>query len=426
MNGDGSAALALAAWFQRLRTDGGFGGPTTHWWRDNLLDCRPGYDWRYEGIVAGLLALHRRTGDRMYLDRARIAGDDLRAAQDAYGHFARSRFELNPGSGGTPHEAAAAGALLRLAGAANDETPGSGAPYLAAARATIAATIRRLWDEKTRTLRDDPTLPAFVPNKAATFAETLLLDPEPDGTMLDIAHAIAESILAHQVRAPGRMDGAIAQSSVAGRLTRAYFPLYVARCIPPLLEVARATGSARFREAARAAGRFIVRWLGPDGSLPQVIYGETRVHRAPRWVAGYGDILRALNLVADEDFALPLEPGRRWLLAGLQPDGSIATARGFAVRASDGIAPPLPDFRDLLPCPGWADKAFRFAAESLPLGSGPEETIAWTAPCHIAGRTGVYSADPRGIEVTSGGRVLYRWRYGEAWAAIGDPALAAK
>src|SRR6185369_14937464 len=107
-------ALALAGWLEATRGDDGFGGPVAHWWRDCLVDCRAGHDWRYEGIVAGYLALAAATGDGRWLAAARRAGDDVVAAQGPDGHYSRSQFEMNPGTAGTPHESGASIGLLRL------------------------------------------------------------------------------------------------------------------------------------------------------------------------------------------------------------------------------------------------------------------------------------------------------------------------
>ncbi len=48
----------VEAWLEGSRVEyagggGGYGGPVVHWWRDSLLFCGPGFDWRYEGVITG-------------------------------------------------------------------------------------------------------------------------------------------------------------------------------------------------------------------------------------------------------------------------------------------------------------------------------------------------------------------------------------
>ena len=100
-----SAILGLDRWFDSLRVEWptpGYGGPVVHWWNHCLGYQGTGLDWRYEGIIAGYLALWERTDQRVWLDKAVRAGKDLVNGQLPDGSFRNSRFELNPGIGGTP------------------------------------------------------------------------------------------------------------------------------------------------------------------------------------------------------------------------------------------------------------------------------------------------------------------------------------
>ena len=222
------AALALADWLESTRGPGGYGGPVAHWWRDSLVDCRAGHDWRYEGIIAAYLELHAASGDGSWLHRARAAGRDLVLAQTPDGHFRQSRFELNPGTGGTPHEIAADIGLLRLAGTLRGIDRFQADRFLLTAQRNIDAMLARLWDMETRTLRDDPHEQTFVPNKAATTIEALILLAQfagDDRYVHQYAEPIADAIIRHQVRRPGSsLDGAIAQNSFGTRVVEKYFP----------------------------------------------------------------------------------------------------------------------------------------------------------------------------------------------------------
>jgi hypothetical protein len=97
----------------------------------------------------------------------------------------------------------------------------------------------------------------------------------------------------------------------------------------------------------------------PDGSYPQVVYSHGHANRNPQWVAGAGDILRALLLARRAGFTHDPLPTLRWILAGRQPDGGIRAALGFG-RATPGLGHKDP--RDSACVVGWADKAFRVLA----------------------------------------------------------------
>src|SRR5262249_54434298 len=112
-----AAVAGLAAWLETTRGPDGYGGPVAHWWDQSLVHTGAGRDGRYEGHIAGHLQLWENAADGGWLTRARRAGDDLVAGQSATGHYRASAFEANPGTAGTPHEAACDVGLLLLAGA---------------------------------------------------------------------------------------------------------------------------------------------------------------------------------------------------------------------------------------------------------------------------------------------------------------------
>lgn len=362
---------SLDRWFERQRVDWptpGYGGPVVHWWNHCLAYQGAGLDWRYEGIVAGYLTLYAATGEEQWMDRAIRAGDDLVVGQLADGHFRNSRFELNPGTGGTPHEAAADVALLLLTRALAERDCDGHARFLQAARDNLERYwFEQLWDKRSSTLWDAPGVPSFVPNKAATFLEAVLLlaDGIGDGGPVErYAIPTGERILGMQVHAPGdRLDGAIAQNRLGDRVVGAYFPLYVARCVPPLLALYDATQQRRFRDGALSAARWLERVRDPDGGFPQVLYADGTMNRYPRWIAGAGDILRAFLVGNRYELGIDIEPTMHWILRGVRPDGCITTAQGF------GRVVPLVSrrdrFADEIGVVGWCDKAFRALAMAL-------------------------------------------------------------
>jgi hypothetical protein len=392
-----------------------------------LLFCGPGFDWRYEGIILGYLEVARRSGQRSALAKARRAGDDLVAAQLPSGNFAASAFELNPTPGGTPHEAAADVALLALASELRTAGEAGWSRYAGAARDNILRFyIQRLWDGRARCFRDSPDVPTFVPNKAATLAEALfeLADLEADDRWQEVyARPTLDAILAHQVRRRGdRLDGAIAQASRGRIIGGSYFPYYVARCIPALVQAACRFGQDRYLEAALAAGGFLKRWQEPDGGFPQVIYRHGRVNRFPRWVAAVGDMLRAWQMLVPAGFEADVAATHQWLIAGQLPCGGFMAARGFGSQVSQRFRDGLPDFRDLLPVVGWNDKAFRYLAQFQTPSAEPVEPYPARGEltCRYANRPATLRYSGHGIELRQSGRLVLRWCTGARWAMQSD------
>jgi hypothetical protein len=381
-----SAVLGLDRWFEAMRLawpTPGYGGPVVHWWNHCFAYRGTGLDWRYEGIVDGYLTLWRRTRDRRWLAKAVRAGDDLVTGQHPDGQFANSRFELNPGQGGTPHEAACDVALLLLTRELAADGDARATRYLEAARRNLDNFwFGRLWHVPSGTLWDAEAVPTFVPNKAATFAEAVLLLHEftgEDDLVERYALPTGEKILSMQLISRGHeLDGAIAQNSIGERVVESYFPLYIARCIPALLRLSSITGDGRFRDGALAAAAFVARVREPDGGLPQVLYLRGRRNRNPRWVAGSGDVVRAFDLARQHGGEFDPMPTVDWMLQGVRSDGHIAAAEGF------GRVVPLISRRDRaadeIGVVGWCDKAFRARAplvEPDRLQGDFESAIEW-------------------------------------------------
>jgi len=363
-----NAIAGLDRWFESMRVDWptpGYGGPVVHWWNHSLTYRGAGLDWRYEGIIDGYLTLWRATDERIWLEKAMLAGSDLVDGQLANGQYRNSAFELNPASGGTPHEAAADVGLLLLARELREVDPIAGERFLDAARRNLEMYwFDQLWDPPTSTLRDGRDESTFVPNKAATFIDAVLLlseMTERNDLIERFTLPTAAKILAMQVTEPAKPPyGAIAQNRFGERVIDAYFPLYIARIIPPILRLHERTGDPRLQSAALAAARFLERIRESDGGFPQVIYGNGKRNRRPRWIAGSGDILRAFIVANQHGAEIDLAPSIDWLLRGVRPDGHIATAEGFG-----GIMPLVSRrdrFADELGVVGWCDKAIRALA----------------------------------------------------------------
>jgi hypothetical protein len=412
------AVTRLERWLESMRLPGGYGGPVAHWWRDSLLYCGPGLDWRYEGIIHGYLTLFERTGERKFLEKARRAGDDLRGGQLPDYSFRSSCFEANPSPAGTPHEAAADIGLLLLARALRAQGEADWQSYLFAAEANILRfQFVHRWDPDARRLSDGATW--FVPNKAATMIEALSLlaeITERDDYATQYVAPIADAILEHQVRdGQDRLNGAIAQASRSSTRIENYFPYYVARCIPGLCAAYRLLQDDRYLEGAMEAGRFLLRVREGDGGSPQVLYPGGRVNRFPRWIAGAGDFLRAFDELRPYGLTADQWPTIEWILQGQLPSGGIRPARGFRSQISQKEAVGPPDVRDLLPVVGWNDKAFRALAGRVDTLQPAPRLPPAELECSWRGRKGRYRETDDGFSFVAD-RLHYRWQKSQPWA----------
>ncbi len=427
------AIAKLDAWLNTMRGADGYGGPVAHWWQNCLHFAGAGLDWRYEGIILGYLNLHHKTGERKWLVKAKRASDDLLRGQLSTGTYRNSCFELNPNTGGTPHEAACDLALLYLAEALREQRDSSWRIYAESAEHNIRGYyLKALWDADAQSVRDHPHILSFVPNKAATWVEALvkLSELSGDGAWIELyALPTLEAVLAHQLQG-GPMDGAICIYSQDGHMVHKFFPLYIARCVPGLVAGHLHSGQERFLEAARRAMAFVLHWRSEDGSYPQVIYAGGQVNRYPQWVAGVADILRAMHLLEPYGLDVGHSSSLEWLLRGQEPTGGFRTARGFASQASQRQPGTVPEFRDILPVCGWNDKAWRYltevvdsASKPFSVGSDWQPVSVMECECMVRDQRCLYREDQTAIELRRGGALLYRWRKGADWAEVCAPEV---
>lgn len=398
-------ALAnLEAWLETMRQPGGYGGPVCHWWQHRLRYTGPGHDWRYEGILVGYFQLWQKTGDRYYREKLNRAAFDLLEGQLPDGRYLASRFELNPGTLGTPHEAAATlGLLLALPGLDDPERA------LAAAGRNLDNLIAQLYLPEEKAYRDR------VPNKLATLAQALLAYAEAtqQEQYLPYATRALEQALRYQVQ-EGPLAGAIHQyAPTSDRGDGRFFPYYQSRCIPPLVEGARVLGEPRYGQAARQILGFIERTRQTDGGWPMVLYAKGKSIERPRWIAANADVLLAYRALGEP---LPEAALDRLLQAQLK-SGGFPTAHGF------GGDRPSP--HDLIPVAGWNDKVFRLLAKLLPKPAAlPAPQVGLTEVEVWVGNTPAWLCEnTQALIVQTRGEVLYAWRKGEPWARIVDPRL---
>jgi hypothetical protein len=345
---------------------------------------------------------------------------------------------MNPGTLGTPHEAAASlGVIYAM-------------PYLyrpefaaSAVKRNVANLINKLWDPSADAFDDRPGVRSRVPNKLATMTVALieLAKLSGDAKLLPYAKHALEDLLTYQVGS-GANEGAVHQFApecMAG--DGRFFPYYNARCIPALLAGAQAFGDTKFQEAAANVLQFLKRTMNHDGSWPQIVYANGRRAEWPRWLAGSADILLGFHLLGSKIPEVALD---RLLMSQL-PSGGFATAEGFALRPEvrrsiralrapianrsktsqlpANVNSYIPDFRDLTPVVGWNDKVLRLLSNLLEDGSvlPPPSTSNTEAAVSVSRSAMTYTESPKSIHITApSGVQAYAWKKGEAWASASN------
>ncbi|MEM7334918.1 MAG: hypothetical protein AAF490_22765 [Chloroflexota bacterium] len=417
----------LDAWFESIRTPEGYGGPVVHWWQNCLQFTGAGLDWRYEGMIIGYLNLWQKTRETAWLEKATRCGMSLVKGQEKSGNYRHSSFELNPYGGGTPHEAAADIGLLQLALGLKSINDKRWKLFTRVAERNLRKYyMTRLWDKKQNRFRDSLNYDSFVPNKACTLVEAIFALADILGKEDPIekyALPTLEAVIQLQQTSKGSVAGGIAQSQQNGKLVEAYFPYYVARCVPALLRAYDYTNEEKWLASAKFAFDFVNRVQTEEGLLPQVVY-PTNENVYPTWIAPLGDVLRVGELLAEQGIRVDLSAMQKQMFEGQLPTGGIVTGRGFGGQISQRN-PALQDFRDCIPVAGWSDKAFRFLTGCLPYKSEipRPETSAWTARCTVRGKTAVWRETQQEMKLTVGQNVLYQWQKGQPWAKVSKPEV---
>ena len=352
--------LELDAWLDSMHLLGGYGGPSVGWNEECLDFNGPGLDWRYEGIISGYLNLWYATSNPAWIGKAQQAGNDLIEGQFQSGNFRNSYFEQNPNTGGTPHEAAVCLGLLKLSLSLRSLNDPTWSLYYKCAQKNLEEyQILYLWDQQQKIFWDGPETRSVSPDRLATLAEAFFTAARLSGQTLwleQYALPSLDTILAHQIT-QGSLEGAIHWRSAGKVMEARFFPLLTARCIPGLMQGYLWTDDPIYAEAIRRSILFLMNFQNENGSFPQLIYANRKIQNWPAWVAGVGDILRALSLSWFFDMDVDISGPIGWLLRGRMDNGAIKSGEGFG-RTSIPVRKDDP--RDLLPSCGWVDKAFRF------------------------------------------------------------------
>lgn len=399
-------------WLQTMRGATGYTGPISHWWESSLLYCGPMIDWRYEGIICGYIALFRRTHQRVWLERARTAADDVIAGQLPSGNYRNSAFQQGPMEGGTPHEAAVDVGLLELAMAMRDSGETGWRTYLEPAQRNIESyLIGSLWS--VNGFRDQPWNATLVANKNATIIEALILAEAVSGWDMSLyIDGAARVVLAAQEHVGARAGGTVHHGTGRHRLA---VGLYTARSMSALLRLHDRNGDDRLLAAVQSAVTFLRSLYSPAGLLFGRYPDGTSIAN-PRLIAGTGDVLRLMIIARDRGIATDsdVDPLVELLLASQTATGGLPTALGFARRGGRTPCDGTPEFRDVLPVVGWADKAFRALclldkSAQIEPEQGPSKNIE--VECTWQGRSCTFLESEREIELLEGesGQSIYRW-----------------
>jgi hypothetical protein len=409
----GLALGRLEAWFETMHGEGGYHGPVVGLRGSAMAWCGPGHDWRWEGLLDGWVALHRRTASPVYLDRTEQALRDLRQAQLANGTFRNSYFENNPFEGGMPYEPAVMAAVLRAGRYLREQ----GRPWPDGTAAMIERfveqrLVKELWNKVLRTFNNwlQSDFEVYSPPAVASIVETLCDYAELTNTAErwegHLAGA-AESLLKSQIRG-GPLAGALPVSNREGASASPYL---AARCLPALARLEQRTGDARFAAAGEALAGFVRGCLLPDGGIPCMVFAGRPVRVAPLFVGAAAGTLVALDRARRLD-PVAVGPQVKWLLTRQTLSGAFDTAVGFG-----GGLPQArrPDWRDALPVCGWADKVYallaRFAAG--PVGIGTTEPVCRDVT--VRGRAAELREDAATLEVRSGKETWFVWRKRTTW-----------
>jgi hypothetical protein len=412
--------MGLDRWFQTMRGVGGYGGPISHWWESNFLHCGAMADWRYEGILCGFISLFRLTQDRMWIERAIQAGDDLVAAQLPSGKYRNSSFQQGPMEGGTPHEAASDVGLLELARILREIGNPAWSRYLAVAQRNIELyLLGDLWNGEG--FRDMPWSETLVPNKNATIAEALVLYEAVSGQDMSMYLDKAVQVILNAQEKTGPRAGGIVHTGTGRHRIAA--SIYSARAVCGLLRAYQRDPRDAWLHAGRNALSYLCELLTPQGAYFGR-YPNGKLVANPRFIAGAGDLLRAMVLGYEYGLCsiLDIQLLAELLVQFQSASGGISTAYGFARRGGTREHRGLAEFRDVLPVVGWCDKAFRALALVSSMMGAKDGVDDWDAfkqeemqvECTWKRRRCIFTEDAERFQLLEvhTGKTLYRWRKG--------------
>ena len=386
----------LDKWLDSCRVKEGYGGPVVHWWGESLTYTGVGTDWRYEGIITAYLNLYKKSWNEYWLNKAVMAGNDLVKLQLKDGYFPTSCFELNPTAGTLVHQAGCDIGLLELYKTTKEEQ------FLNSAERNIYQIIDKYWDStkgQYHAFVDRTTSKQsfyYSPNMAATFTEALmtLLNINGDKKLEPYINKTLRYLLSIQVQ-KGRLEGGIFEEEDHSSI----YSFYVARYVPVFLKQYEITKENEFKKAADKIVKFLLSLEHKQGGFYHFISYNGNKYDKFRWIAGTGDILRALHLAKVDESIIKKHVD--WILHYQHPSGGVQSSITKKQR-----------FNDVIPVVGWCDKTFRLLsliANGEVINTEYKKTVC---ECILKGKHVQYEEDKKHMAVTYKGKIFYLWKKG--------------
>ncbi|MEI8139624.1 MAG: hypothetical protein WCI03_07140 [bacterium] len=410
------ARQRLESWFNGMHGPDGYYGPVVGFRGISMGYCGPGFDWRYEGLLDGWLLQSQTGSDFVRLERIEGALAEIWRSQLANGTLRCSYFESNPSEGSMPHEPILMAAALRaraclcLAGRPVD----SGLDTLVE-RFVEERLTRELWNKALRTFNNwlQSEYEFYSPSAVSAIVEVLIGYEEATGQTSALEPMIkgaADSLLAVQIKT-GSLAGGVPVSNRSGSPVSPYL---AARCQVAFSLLRRRLNDERFAQAGDALESFLRKVARKEGGFPSLVHQERPASEFPVFVGAAAGVLTSLARSGrlTDDW---LQPHLTLILGQQTESGAFNTAQGF----NGGIRAIPPDWRDVVPVCGWADKVYHL----LSLLQSSTFALAPVGAVHrdvtIRGIPAVFEEDDRTIRLFSGSdNVWFEWEKRTKWPRI--------
>ncbi|WP_287586687.1 hypothetical protein [Candidatus Borrarchaeum sp.] len=353
------------AWLETMYQKGGYGGPVVHYWKDSLEYIGPGIDWRYEGLLTGLITFFKKSDTTIWLRKAENVAQDIIVSQLRNSSFRNSKFEANPGCGGTPHEAAVDIGLLELAKILKTERKKWKKYFFVADRNLKTFHLSRLFDKSVKAFKNSTRTDFFVPNKIATTIEALIKHYELSSNANLLRRFVipaGDFILTQQILNENEpIFGGIYQS--ANSKTPFVMSFYNARCIPALILLYRSITDERYLDAAMLVGKFLEKMALREGGFAHdfsFVENKWIKSKYPIWIAGSAEVVRALLLLNEFGGKFSVSKHIEFIKRGLDYNGGFRTSIGINFKNKEKSTTEYEtNWKDNLHVAGWNTMVFR-------------------------------------------------------------------
>jgi hypothetical protein len=267
--------------------------------------------------------------------------------------------------------------------------------------------IKELWNKVLRTFNNwmQSDFERYSPPAVAAIVETLCnyaMLTDSANRLAPYIEGAANSLLKSQLWT-GSLAGALPLSNYEGSSAS---PCLAARGLPALALLHQYTGEARFVAAGDALADFVNRCLLPDGGITYMVFADRPARIAPRFVGATADALRSLAR-ADRQDATVTSTQLAWLLDHQTASGAFDTAVGFGTEAGRDKHP---DWRDVIPVCGWADKIYALLAGQAenPAPASNSEPVCRNV--RVRGEEAAFMEDANSMTLRSKKMEWFIWR----------------